>query len=145
MQETPDRHGPPRHLRRNTIAGGVALIGVILLLVPFISAASAAADAVPLGTAAPFAVLAATTVTNTGPSIIIGDLGLSPGTSVTGFPPGVVVGTQHVADAVALQAKTGLTAAYTTAASSPSTTTISANLGGRRSPLASIPHPVPLG
>ena len=72
----------------------------------------AAAGTISLGTAAQFAVLAATTVTNTGDSVLTGDLGLSPGTSVTGFPPGVVNGTMHVADAVALQAQTDATTAY---------------------------------
>ena len=64
-------------------------------------------------TADSYAVIAYSTVTNTGNSIISGDLGLHPLTSVTGFPPGVVVnGTMHVADAAALQAKTDATAAY---------------------------------
>ena len=56
-----------------------------------------------------FAVLAGSTVTNTGPSTINGDLGLSPGTAVTGFPPGTVNGTTQAADAVALEAKADLT------------------------------------
>jgi len=74
------------------------------------------AQTVPLGTAEAFAVLGASTVTNTGPSVINGDLGVSPGTAVTGFPPGIVNGTMHVADAVALQAQTDLTTAYNDAA-----------------------------
>ncbi len=69
-----------------------------------------------LGTAASFAVLGSTTVTNTGPSVIIGDLGLSPGTAVPGFPPGVVTppAAMYVADAVALQALNDATTAYNT-------------------------------
>jgi uncharacterized repeat protein (TIGR01451 family) len=71
-----------------------------------------AAVAPPLGTEQSFAVLGGSTVTNTGPSVITGDLGLSPGTAVTGFPPGTVTGTIHAADAVALQAQTDTTTAY---------------------------------
>ncbi len=67
-----------------------------------------------LGTADSFAVLAGQTVTNTGPSVIDGDVGLSPGTSVVGFPPGSVTRpyTIHAADAVAAQAQTDLVTAY---------------------------------
>ncbi|HXE54717.1 MAG TPA: ice-binding family protein [Tepidisphaeraceae bacterium] len=61
-----------------------------------------------------FAVLAGSTITNTGPTVIIGDVGLSPGTSVVGFPPGAVVppGTMHVTDAAASQAQLDLASAY---------------------------------
>src|ERR1017187_10041656 len=71
---------------------------------------------VDLGTANNFAVLAGSTVTSTGNTIVNGDLGLYPCTSVTGFPAGVVNGTMHVADAVAQQAQTDLLAAYNAAA-----------------------------
>lgn len=71
---------------------------------------------VVLGTAASFAVLAGSTVTNTGMSTVTGDLGLSPGSSVTGFPPGMLVGTQHINDAIAVNAKLDLDAAYVSAA-----------------------------
>lgn len=81
------------------------------------SPASAAQAPVGLGTATSFAVLAGTTVTNTGPTTVSGDLGVSPGRAVAGFPPGRVSnGAQHKADAVALQAKSDLTAAYIDAA-----------------------------
>lgn len=89
-----------------------------------------AATAVPLGTAYNFAVLAGSTITNTGPTVITGDLGLHPGSSVTGFPPGTVIGNQYIADSVALQAKTDLTAAYVNAAGQTPVTTIPTELGG---------------
>ena len=94
------------------------------------TAAAPATAPVSLGSAGPFAVLAASTVTNTGPTTIKGDLGLSPGTSVTGFPPGHVNGTVHAADSVALQAQTSLTAAYNNAAGRAATATIPVELGG---------------
>lgn len=91
---------------------------------------SAATVPVSLGTAANYAVLAASTVTNTGPTTINGNLGLSPGTAVTGFPPGQVTGTITVADSAALQAQNDLTTAYNSAAASPTTNTIPVELGG---------------
>ncbi|MGA2185003.1 MAG: DUF3494 domain-containing protein [Bryobacteraceae bacterium] len=69
-----------------------------------------------LDTAAAFAVLAGSTATNTGTSTIGGDLGVSPGTAVTGFPPGIVVGTTYQAGAVAGTAQNDLTTAYNTLA-----------------------------
>jgi type VI secretion system secreted protein VgrG len=76
-------------------------------------AAVFAQTAPSLGNAQSFAVLAGSTVTNTGPSTVAGDLGVSPGSAVTGFPPGLVVsGTIHAADAVALAAQGSVTNAY---------------------------------
>jgi hypothetical protein len=85
-----------------------------------------------LGTAAPFAVLAGSAVTNTGPTIINGDLGVSPGSSITGFyPPGIVNGTIHATDAVAAQAQNDLTTAYNLAAAAPVTQDLTGqDLGG---------------
>jgi ice-binding like protein len=85
-----------------------------------------------LGTATSFAVLAGTTVTNTGPSIISGDLGVSPGSAITGFPPGVVInGTVHAADAAAAQAQIDLTTGYNDAAGqAPDFDVTGVDLGG---------------
>ncbi len=59
-----------------------------------------------------YAVLAGSSITNTGMTNITGDMGLSPGTSVTGFPPGILTGGQHVNDLSATQAKLDLTTTY---------------------------------
>jgi hypothetical protein len=94
--------------------------------------ADAAQPTIGLGTAASFAVLAGSTVTNTGPSTISGDLGVSPGTAITGFPPGTVTnGIVHSADGVAGQAQSDLTTAYNTAAGLPATAHVTADLGGQ--------------
>ena len=84
-----------------------------------------------LGTALNFTVLAGSTITNTGPTVITGDLGLSPGSAVTGFPPGVVTGVKHVTDAPALQAQNDLVTGYNDAANATSTSDkTGVNLGG---------------
>ena len=82
--------------------------------------AYAAAINVPLGTADSFAVLGGSTVTNTGATHVHGDLGVSPGSAITGFPPGIVSGgTTHAGDAAAAQAQSDLTTAYNFAAGEP--------------------------
>jgi hypothetical protein len=85
-----------------------------------------------LGAASTFAVLGASTVTNTGPTVVTGNLGVSPGSSITGFPPGTVVGgTIHTTDAVASQARADTMTAYTSLTGLPCGTDLTGqNLGG---------------
>jgi hypothetical protein len=92
-----------------------------------------AAAQVALGTAQNFSVLAGQAITNTGPTVITGNVGVSPLTAVTGFPPGVVVGgTIHAADFAADQAQTDLANAYSTASLTPCNVDLTGqNLGGK--------------
>lgn len=77
-----------------------------------------------------FGVLAGSTVTNSGPTTVLGNLGVSPLSAVTGFPPGLVSGGIHSADALAGTAQTQLTTAYNLAAGAGPSTTIPAALDG---------------
>lgn len=117
--------------RRAATAGGAA--GVVLLAAALLwqQSPAFAATSVGLGTADPYSVLAGTTVTNTGSSTLQGDLGVSPGSAIEGFPPGVSAGTIHAADAVALQAQSDVGIAYDNAAGQALTTSVSGDLVGR--------------
>lgn len=84
-----------------------------------------------LGTAQSFAVLGGSTVTNTGPSVITGDLGVSPGSAVVGFPPGIVTGTIHAGNATAGQAQDDVTTFYNALAGASCTADLTGqDLGG---------------
>ena len=87
--------------------------------------------AVNLGSASTYAILATTSVANTGNSSFDGDIGVSPGTAVTGFPPGVLTGTIHGGDAAAASAQVDLAAAYKDAAARPASAAIAGDLAGR--------------
>ncbi|MDP1795154.1 MAG: ice-binding family protein [Acidimicrobiales bacterium] len=92
-----------------------------------------AATQVGLGTADSFAVLAGAGVTNTGSSVISGNLGTCPTPAVTGFPPGIVQnGTIHANDALACSAQSDLVTAYNNAAGQAANTSYGGptNLGG---------------
>ena len=112
--------GRPRRFRNAATAATIACVGAIAALIA-IPTGAAASTAPNLGSAAGFAVLAGTpAVTNTGPSVISGSLGIAPAAAVTGFPPGSVVnGSIQAATSAAGTAKNDLTAAYGVAALSP--------------------------
>lgn len=120
------RHSLPRAGCKTFRVG--LLFGVLATLV-FASSALGATATVGLGSAASFSVLGGSTVTNTGPTTMYGDLGLSPGSSVTGAPH--VLGQTHVDDAVAIGAKNALTTAYNNAASRPSNGSAGTDLAGQ--------------
>ena len=121
---TTTRRRGARSLLTGATVAMVAVLGGVQLV------AATGPSTVGLGTAAPFAVLAGTPkVASTGATVINGNLGVSPAAAVTGFPPGIVHGTIHKADAIALQAQSDLTTAYTDAAGRP-VTAIHGTLGG---------------
>jgi hypothetical protein len=107
-----------------------ALSAAIMLIFATTAGAAIVAN-VQLATAANYSVLAGSTVTNTGPSTLAASLGLSPGTAITGFPPGKVLapGTTDKTNAAAAQAQSDLTAAYVNAAGRPINATTKADLG----------------
>ncbi|MCE5285938.1 MAG: DUF3494 domain-containing protein [Pelosinus sp.] len=86
---------------------------------------------VNLGTAANFAILAGSGITNTGPTTIKGDVGTFPTTTETGFSTVTIIGTNHAGDAVTQGAKTDLVTAYNDAASRIPVTTVSGDIGGQ--------------
>jgi hypothetical protein len=91
-----------------------------------------ATASVDLRSAAPFAVLAGSTVTNTGLTKVVGNVGISPGTAIKGFPPGVIHGHLYVSDRIARQAKLDLTTAYNDAMGrTHDPITVSGNIGGQ--------------
>lgn len=145
----PERHSFRSQLRRpamrwtirstpasSRVSGGGRARAVGLAVVATAAAACFATNAVAaqapvgLGTATSYAVLAGSTVTNTGPSTINGDVGVTPGAAVIGFPPGTVNGTIHAADAAAGQAQSDLTTAYNDAAGRIPPVAIAGDLGG---------------
>jgi Ice-binding-like len=110
---------------------GVAAVAALALLVALPGTAQAAATAVPLGTADSYVVLAGSTITNTGATTLSGDVGLSPGTDITGFSTVTQPsGTVHAADAAALGAQADLTVAYLNAAGQSPATALPTELGG---------------
>src|ERR1700674_5485887 len=115
-------------IQRPVIALSIVVSAFVLGAWPM---AALAATQPRLGTATSFAVLAGSGITNTGPTVISGGLGLFPGTAVTGYPPGHATVT-HKADAVALGAKNSLVTAYNDLASWATTRSMTGqDLGGK--------------
>lgn len=100
--------------KRAILAGLVTIAVLWVSAYPQVGEAEATAIAPSLGEAESFAVLGSSSVTNTGPSSVTGNLGVSPDTAITGVPPGIVnsPGTIHSADTLAEQAQSAVTAAY---------------------------------
>lgn len=115
---------------RASAAGAVTSLVLVVAALP-VSSAYAAEAPVGLGTASGYSVLGGQTVTNTGSTTLSGDLGVSPGTAITGFPPGTVGGATHAADAQAGKAQADLKLAYNDAAGRAPTASIGAELAGR--------------
>lgn len=108
---------------------GCMRVALLLLLG---AASHASAQVAPdFGQAGSFGVIGGSAVTNTGPTIVFGDLGISPGTAVSGFPPGLIQGVLHSADAVALQAQADVVIAYDSLANQAFNTDLTGqDLGG---------------
>jgi hypothetical protein len=112
----------------------IGIVPLALMVTLAFAGSSQAATSVGLGTANSFAVLAGAGVTNTGPSVINGDLGTFPTPAVVGFggaPNGTVNGAIHQADALAAQAQADLTTAYNNAAGQGPANTLATELGGQ--------------
>ena len=117
--------------RRHIWFLGAPIALSLVLGVAAASPAGATQAPIGLGTASTFAVLAGTTVTNTGSSTISGDVGVSPGSAVTGFSSVTQSnGTVDAGNPAAAQAQADLTTAYGDAASAGPSTSVPADLTG---------------
>jgi hypothetical protein len=119
-----------KYFRSITAVAAVGLTATGLML-SLAGGSQAAATPISLGTADGFAVLAGAGVTNTGPTVLTGDLGTFPTTTIVGFSSITQSGTNHAGDAVAQGAKDALVTAYNAAVAESPTTTVSGDLGGR--------------
>lgn len=126
------RHIIPKRGKIGRRSWGRALVATVLTAGALVAApgGARAAQPVDLGDAEPFAVLAATSVSNTNLTTVTGNLGISPGSTLTGFPPGVVNGTRHLGNATSAAAMADAEAVDTELAGRATTATIAPQLGG---------------
>ncbi len=121
-------------MNNRTLSFRLGPLRAAALTIAIATAFAAQGYAQSLGSAERFTVLGASTVTNTGASEIIGDVGVSPGSAITGFPPGQITdGALHANDAVAQQAHADLATAYSEFAglvSPPANNLSGTDLGG---------------
>lgn len=117
-------------LRRRATAAIAVWLFLGFALVCVSQRATAAEARVFLTNAADFAVLAGSFVTNNGQTVVVGNVGVWPGTNVGGFPPGTASGTIHRGDTRAARAQTNLTAAYNDAAGRMNPIAVPAEVGG---------------
>jgi uncharacterized protein with beta-barrel porin domain len=113
-------------VRRSAVRTAGTMAALMLVPLAFVFATNANAESLQS-----FAILAGSTITNTGPTTISGNVGLSPGSATPGLLPIMVTsGTIHAADAVALQAQSDLTTAYNVLAGRPSTVDLTGQVLG---------------
>jgi len=102
---------------KDAMKGKRLILSAVVALAGFLPQSKAAIVPIDLGAAGSFAVLGGAAVTDTGSTVLTGDLGVYPGTSISGFyPPGIVNGTIHDTDSVAQDAQLAASSAYTTLA-----------------------------
>jgi len=130
------RGQPERMSKRRARVGGLG-VGLLsfVTLIAFTGQSAQAATSIDLGAATSYAVIAGSAITNTGSSVLTGDVGLSPGSSIGGFPPGHITGNSDAADAQSLLAQGAATSAFGIAQSAPSTSSLALGvLAGTLSP-----------
>jgi hypothetical protein len=111
------------------VAGNAMASSKVWTFMTFVASSAQLAPA--LGASSPFVVLAGSTITSTGATALTGDMGVSPGTAVTGFPPATLTGATHAGDATSAAAMAALTLAYNDAAGRTlGPVTVAGNLGG---------------
>ncbi|MFC7381539.1 DUF4082 domain-containing protein [Sphaerisporangium rhizosphaerae] len=123
-----------RHAGRACLAAALSALLTVAVSIAVPAPAGAAQPPIPLGDAASFGVLAGTAVSNTNQTAVTGDLGVSPGSSVVGFPPGTVSGSTHAGDAAAAAAVADAGAAYDAAAARTPIVPAAAELGATTKP-----------